>query len=188
MASPYNYTRKSAVDYIVEVVKFAHDVSQEEEGIIHDIKSRLRSAFHQLICHFHTTFIKSVDAVLQRSDDMKGSISQQDKLFTCCQEAVVSYCRLLGDCAIASSCWCKKLAESDKMFDELIMLLQGIISDCDVDDNRLLKSSTVMLMRLIDCRYTLFSFIISYLCLFVCFFFFFLSEDLCKKIFAINLY
>lgn len=155
LASPHNYTRQSAGDYFIELLKLSHSEPQgeAESEVISNIKSTLKPAIHQLIQEFNSQFTKLTEV----TQDVSNSVDRfvpHEKLSDNIIRAAANYCRLLSQCAATSDVFCQNCAEAE-MFDELVALLETLAFDKHVDTTDFLRPSTVMLIRLINYRYAL---------------------------------
>ncbi|BFZ02733.1 hypothetical protein BsWGS_05772 [Bradybaena similaris] len=149
LASPHNYTRQSAGDYFIELLKLSHNEPQDEaeSEVMSNIKSTLKPAIHQLIQEFNSQFTKLAE-VTQDVSNSVGRFIPHEKLPDNIR-AAANYCRLLSQCAATSDVFCRNCAEAE-MFDELVALLETLAFDKHVDTTDLLRPSTVMLIRLIN--------------------------------------
>ncbi|CAG5132509.1 unnamed protein product, partial [Candidula unifasciata] len=152
LASPHNYTRQSAGEYFIELLKLSHDDSQDEteNEIVTNMKSMLKPAIFELIQEFNSEFLKHAEAAQSVSSSV-DKLVPSEQLSDFHITTAANHCRLLSRCTAASEVFCRKCAEAE-MFDELAALLKLLVFDNRIETVDLLRPGIAMLIRLIKSK------------------------------------
>ncbi|CAL1530715.1 unnamed protein product [Lymnaea stagnalis] len=140
LTSPFNYTRKSAADYFVQLVKFSFQPLDEIESSA-KMRLRLQGIMSAVIQQFNEVAGKQMD-------DLSGK-SKPDGPPVYPWSVFVNYCQLASDCAAASPDWCR-LAATTTLFDIVLDVLQAAPVEIITDAPDLTRSCASMLVKLLQ--------------------------------------
>ncbi|KAK7003680.1 hypothetical protein BgiMline_005152 [Biomphalaria glabrata] len=131
LTSSYNYTRKSAADYFVDLVYLTFQHSPDEILSVED-KAKLKDVITQLVETFHAAIHRMIEF---SSDDL------------CPSSIIANYCQLLSRCAQVSENWCKNFA-STLFFDSLVGLMQKIPHETIIETTDMCRDTILLLLKL----------------------------------------